>query len=197
MKSRYLTTAQLARLVDAMSYEAFLPLAVSLETGMRVGDVLKLRPEDVHAECVTYVAQKTGKAGVAPITRSTRLALLENSRGTDWCFPSPRCKGEHLTRQAVWKRCKRACEKAGIDPDGVSPHSCRKNFAVDVYHARGAKAAQQALQHSNPYVTESYILSDWLSGSAQYAPLLRRDIDKIARYCLDFVKLALDKSDGP
>ena len=195
MEAKYLTTTQLTRIINSMTYDAFLPLAVSLETGLRIGDVLKLQPSDVHLDCITYTAQKTGKRGCAPITDTTRRALLENARGTSWCFPSPSRDGNHLTRQAVWKRVKKACIRAGIDPDGISPHSCRKNFAVDVYRRLGAKEAQKALQHSSATVTERYILSDWKSGSQKYAPLLRKDIDMIAKIVFDYVMMAIDNKE--
>lgn len=78
--------------------------------------------------------------------------------------------------------------------EGVSPHSFRKCFAVDVYHRDGIKAVQEALQHARMDVTEIYALSDWMTGEEADKPLLRQDIVLIARavaHMLRLDKLAL------
>lgn len=178
MRSRYLEEKELADLEEAAGSE-WLPLAVALCTGLRVGDVLKIRPEDLTPEGVRYVAEKTGKEGFAQLPPSLLRQLRENA-GEGWCFPSPRAAGKHLTRQAAWQRIKRAAARVGIDPAGVSPHALRKCFAVERLRAEGLGAVQRALQHDRPGTTELYALSDWLTGANADKPLLRRDIPILA-----------------
>lgn len=151
-----------------MTYDNALALEVSLSTGMRIGDVLKLRPSDVQSDGLHFVAEKTGKAGVAPISRRLAEKLLKNGNRW-WCFPHrdlPRSK--HRTRQAVWKDVKRAAalvKAAGVLGDqNVAPHSGRKTFAVVDKAEHGADHVQAALQHSSRSTTEIYSESDKLVG---------------------------------
>lgn len=41
-----------------MEYENALALRLSLETGLRIGDCLALRPEDIDGCVISYTAQK-------------------------------------------------------------------------------------------------------------------------------------------
>ena len=191
MKSKYIDENELAILQEIATSREFLPLAVSLETGLRIGDVLKLKHEDIQYSCINFVAQKTGKAGKARISRALARDLIRPN-GSEWCFPG-RDKKYPLTRQAVWARVKRICARAGIDPDGISPHSMRKVFAVELYKEEGAEAARRALQHSDLRTTELYVLSDWLTGKNADEPLLRKDIEKIVQEIFSILKMNIDK----
>lgn len=151
-----------------MTYDNALALEVSLSTGLRIGDVLKLRPSDVQSDGLHFVAEKTGKSGIAPISRRLADKLIKNGNRW-WCFPhrdSPRLK--HRTRQAVWKDVKNAAalvRSAGLIADqNVAPHSGRKTFAVVDKAVHGADHVQAALQHSNRSTTEIYSESDKLVG---------------------------------
>ena len=111
MKTRYLTPDEVRRLAAASSAEEWLPLRVAVETGLRIGDVLKIRAGDFVRGGVRYRAQKTGKQGRAALSDELVLALYRSSRGTRWCFPSPRDSRRHLTRQACWARMKQAARR--------------------------------------------------------------------------------------
>ena len=64
MRSDYVKSESFRLLINSMQYENGLALRVSLETGLRIGDVLKARPADLKGNKLYFVAQKTGKAGV-------------------------------------------------------------------------------------------------------------------------------------
>lgn len=182
MKSRYLTEEEIKSLRLALEEAAFLPLVVSLETGLRVGDVVALKVSDVKPDGIHYKAQKTGKRGVATISGKTRKRL--NKKGK-WLFPSPYKVGQHLTRQAVWARIKSAAKSCGLDLEGVSPHSMRKVFAVELYRKKGFKAVQEALQHSYASTSEIYAFADWNTGKNADLPLTRRDIQLVVKMVLE------------
>lgn len=176
----------------------WLPFELADKTGLRIGDVLKARVEDLDGARLRYVAQKTGKAGVAILTPTLAKHLQEaaqNARG-GWLFPSPYGNGEkHLTRQAAWARLKVAAKRAGVALDGISPHSMRKVYAVNLYKKKGLTAVQKALQHSTRDQTERYALSDWFSSANADEPLRRRDLDLIVRKVIEILK-AHEKKDG-
>ena len=184
MKSRYIEENEIKKLREVANESAFLPLLLSLETGLRVGDVVALRVSAVKPDGIHFTAQKTKKRGIAPISAKLRERL--NKRGK-WLFPSPYKKGAHITRQAVWHRIKTAGKKAGVDLDGLSPHTMRKVFAVELYREKGFKAVQKALQHSDSATTEIYSFADWNTGENADLPLKRRDLQLIVKMVLEAI----------
>lgn len=183
MKSKYIETRELEKLRAMLADEAWLPLWVSLETGLRIGDVVKLRKQNLQADGLHYKAQKTGKNGVAKVSAELRKELARK-RGK-WLFPSPYKAGKHITRQCAWARIKAACKRAGVEPDGVSPHSLRKVFAVELYREKGFKAVQEALQHNNSATTEIYSFADWSTGDNAELPLKRKDMELLVKMVIE------------
>ena len=183
MKSKFIDSPELRALRAHLDEEAWLPLWVSLETGLRVGDVVKLKGSNVREDGIHYRAQKTGKNGIAKISAELRQALPKAK--TKWLFPSPYKRGAHITRQCVWARIKKAAERAELSKEGVSPHSMRKVFAVELYREKGFQAVQEALQHANNATTEIYSFADWETGKGGEDPLLKRDLPLIIRMCLE------------
>ena len=192
MRARYLSQAEIDKLASVMRGGEWLPLRIACATGLRVGDVVKIRTSDFGNGGVFYVAEKTGKAGFAPCPEYLIKQMKKNARG-GWCFPST-SKGKHLTRQAVWARVKKACKLAGVSPDGVSPHSFRKFFAVDLLSKTDLHTVQNALQHSNVFVTEQYAFSDWSTGENASLPVTRCDIPMIIGQILPLLEKLLDKA---
>ena len=192
MRARYLTQAEIDKLAQFMTPEAWLPLRVAFATGLRVGDVVALMGWNLREDGVVYVAQKTGKAGFAPCPRGFLEAMRRQMRG-GFCFPAKRKRG-HITRQAVWSRVKRACTLAGIDSAGISPHSFRKSFAVELLRKSDLRTVQEALQHSSAYVTEQYAFSDWSTGENAFLSVRRCDIPMIIGQILPYIERAVDKA---
>lgn len=192
MKSKFISGYELTRIQFAMHPHLWVPFALALETGLRIGDIAKIKKSDIFEEndCffVHFVANKTKKEGKAQISEPLAKALL-NAPSDIWCFPSPKNKGEHITRQALHTRLKSACKRAKLSADGISPHSMRKNFAVELYHKEGIKSVVKALQHESLTTAEIYALADWLTGDNAKKPLLREDIVRI----IEAVISALDK----
>ena len=144
---------------------------VCVATGLRVGDVVQLRTDQLKPQ-FWIVEQKTGKKRRVNLT----AALLDELRaqaGKVWVFQG--CKGpdHHRTRQAVWRDVKRAA-KAFRLPQNVSVHSLRKVWAVDKLHrARGNLAVvQRGLNHSDQATTMIYAMAYQLY-QAKYGKLHR------------------------
>ena len=183
MKSQYIEPKELEKLRSVSAEEAWLPLWVSLETGLRIGDVVKLRKANLKPDGLHYKAQKTGKNGVARISADLRRELAAK-RGK-WLFPSPYKAGKHITRQCAWARIKAACERAGVEPKGVSPHSLRKVFAVELYREKGFRAVKEALQHNSAATTEIYSFADWSTGENSELPLQRKDLALVVKMVIE------------
>lgn len=188
MKTIYITTEQVEKIAAHLSPWEWLTLWVSCETGLRVGDVVALRWQQITPSGIFFKAQKTGKWGLASISERLFRELKLSRRATAWVFPSPKDPRKHLTRQAIWYRVKRACERSGIDPDGIAPHSFRKYFAVETFKREGLKATQAALQHDRTITTEDYAMSDFITGANANLPLLRRDLTLIVKLVAAAIK---------
>lgn len=194
MRSKYVNEKELLGMRRALSDDEWLPFAVALDTGLRIGDVAKIRWRDVQGSRVSYTAQKTGKQGVAYLAETTALEIWKRRRlaVSPWLFPSPSNPARHITRQALWKRLKTASKRSGMDSRGISPHSLRKAYGVREYRAHGLSAAQAGLQHTDIGTTEIYVLSDWLTGENADEPLRRSDMARIIRYIAEWLGIPLD-----
>ncbi len=179
MRTEYISPEVVEKIRANMPPNQWLALWVSCETGLRVGDVVALRRDNIKGRTLRYRAQKTGKSGKCKLSKQLAAALTASS-SQGWVFPSPKNSGKHLTRQAVWHRVKRACQLAGIDSRGIAPHSFRKYFAVELFAEVGLDAVQKALQHDSVRTTEIYALSDFTDSANADKPLLRRDIRIVA-----------------
>ena len=181
MKSRYIENFELSELKKMLG-DAWLPFEVAYETGLRIGDVLKIKVEDIDQKKgeLHYVSQKRSKCGSCKLSKTLIEWLVSNSHGEAFCFPSALSESGHLTRQAAWKRIKKAAQRCGIDADGISPHALRKVFAVNLCREEGIEAVRQALQHERIDTTQIYALSDFSTGANAKLPLLRGDIQLIA-----------------
>jgi integrase/recombinase XerD len=194
MRSKYIKVSDVDRLRKAVGSEEWLPLEVSLETGLRIGDVVALKciqiARDDDGYYIRYIAAKTHKEGVARVSDSLGRRLEAISGRGKYMFPPAKrySKTPHLTRQACWYRMKAAARRLGIDEAGVSPHSLRKNFAVALRHERGLQAVREALQHSSDAVTRIYAYADTVLKAESDEPILWRDLELIVDYILERIK---------
>lgn len=189
MRTRFLSQTEVDRLRKAMRPHCWALCWLMSETGLRISDALALKWEDFNEKDKTfdYTAKKTGKRGVAKISLELLRELKSLSR-SGFVFKSPVRAGRPLTRQAAWKRIKRACEDSGLNPRGVANHSFRKNFAVDTFRREGIGAVKKALQHDSIEVTEVYALSDFLAEKNEHIPLFRKDIPIILHLLQDLMR---------
>ncbi len=168
-----------------MSYENALALRTSLETGMRIGDVLALEVSDLKGRTITYTAQKTSKKGKAVV--SVDLAnRLRKIAGKRFLFEG-RSGDKPRTRQAVWKDVKRATR--GVFDENVAPHSARKTFAVEDFRTHGFAHTQKALQHDSSGTTMLYAFADMFTNKKS-AP---QDVDALAHKIAYFVVKELER----
>ncbi len=159
--SKYIPEDKIIKIEENMPHLTAGVWRLCWETGVRVSDAVKAKYSDFddHNK-FHYTAQKTGKRGVATVSSYFIDTYIGKSRPRKYVFRSPRRPGKHITRQAVFNHVKQACERAGIDSAGISPHSARKHFAVELFHDKGLGATMSALQHREVGTTLLYALSD-------------------------------------
>lgn len=179
MRTDYIKRELYDKIYLKMSYENALALRTSLETGLRIGDVLALKVENLKGRTVTYTAQKTNKQGRAVLS-SDLAKRLKGISGKQFIFEG-RNGLKPRTRQAVWKDVKQATKGFA---ENVAPHSARKTFAVDDFQAHGLPHTQKALQHDRTDTTMLYAFADMLTQKKKNVPL---DIVELAQTVAHFV----------
>ena len=144
-------------MLDLLTYENRLVCRTLLHTGLRIGDVLQLRPQQLKPN-FWITEQKTGKRRQVGLPEPL-LTDLRESADSEWVFPGDK-PGKHRTRQAVWKDVKRAAAAARLTQN-VAPHSCRKVYAVQLLEKYGdIERVRRALNHGGYAVTMIYAMAD-------------------------------------
>ena len=166
-KTKALTTEQYTEIIKTMKEgsSAFRPneriataLVLEGNLGLRISDILKLRPCDIVRDGDRYrleiTEQKTSKRRVFTVPLVIEQYIenycLRNGIGrNDLIFP--------ITERAVQKQLYLVCDYLGYQ--GISTHSFRKWYATEIYKANGYDIAlvQRLLQHSSAAVTQRYI----------------------------------------
>lgn len=165
MTTEYLLDREVECVLAALTPSNRLVMRVCLHTGLRLGDVLSLKPEQLKPR-FWITEKKTGKLRMVGLPGELLNDLVRGA-GSVWVFPKRTNPNEHRTRQAVWHDVKRAAKAFRI-PQNVAPHSFRKVYAVDLMHKYGDIAkVRRVLNHSSDAVCMIYALAD-ISLRAKY-----------------------------
>ena len=170
---RYLSVEEVDRLIAApdvstprgLRDRALIELLYA--TGMRVSELLALRPADVNLDASDLTCTGKGsKERIVPFgdtagewvnryVREARSKLL-GRRTSPRLFVNARGGGPGLTRMGFWKILKAYALQAGVTST-LSPHTLRHSFATHLLE-RGAdlRAIQMMLGHADVSTTQIY-----------------------------------------
>lgn len=192
MRTDYLNPQLYNRLYSCMTYENVLALRVSLETGLRIDDVLSLRTSQIVRRTICGVAEKTDKPYKKTISAdlAKRLAALTPNAG-GYIFTHRLDPMKHRTRQAVWLNMKKAAAQMGVKLN-AAPHSARKTYAVEMFKDKGLERTQKELQHDRISTTMLYAFSDMLCDTERNTQDVA-DMDTFAEIIAEKVAKKLEK----
>lgn len=143
------------RVLDALMPENRLIMRVILHTGLRISDVLNLKPEQLAPQ-FWITEQKTGKRRRVNLP-GPLLDDLRKNAGKVYVFEHRTDPNKHKTRQAVWHDVKRAAAAFRL-PQNVGTHSARKVYAVDLLKKYGdIDRVRRALNHAKRYPSTTLI----------------------------------------
>jgi integrase/recombinase XerD len=142
-------------------------IEVLYATGLRVSELVQLRPQDLHLDAGYLTTTGKGrKQRIVPIgdeagrwvrqyVRDARPVLL-GKRRSPRLFVNAKGGGSGLTRVGFWKILKGYAGRAGITHT-LSPHMLRHSFATHLLE-RGAdlRAIQMMLGHADLSTTQIY-----------------------------------------
>ena len=135
-------------------------LILTYSAGLRVGEVVRLRCEDIDEERM-MIHVRQGKRRKDRYTKLSDVALetlniyLETVRPKTWLFPGGK-PGRHLHERSVQKVFERACRKAKIRKT-VTVHTLRHSFATHLLEqGTDLRYIQKFLGHASTKTTEIY-----------------------------------------
>ena len=130
-------------------------MGLLLDTGLRVGEVADLTPQDV-GESSLRVTGKVGDRQV-PVSPSVRQAILANAKG-DLCWVSRRRPGRPLGRSGIQQAVRKIMRRAGLRGAKLGPHTLRHTFATEYCSLGGNLGALQAIMgHERLTTTMRYV----------------------------------------
>lgn len=164
MRAEWVPARVMKSLLAAMMPENALALEVSMATGLRIGDVLRITTEQARKQRFTIAEEKTGKHRRVYIPRKLSERMFENA-GRFFVFEGRLDPKKHRTRAAVYKDLRRVARLYRLDGKKiaahVSPHSARKIWAVEA--AGQGRNVQKVMNHQDAAVTMLYTMADVLT----------------------------------
>ncbi|MEK4886416.1 site-specific integrase [Bacillus sp. FSL W8-0223] len=131
---------------------------IGINTGLRIGDLLKLKVSDVRRKKKIVIQEgKTKKPRMINLTNIyDEVQEYVKTVDSEWLFPSR--KGDKpITPTQAYRQLNKAAEMVDIT-EGIGTHTMRKTFGYWFYKQTKDVAKLQAiLNHSHPSITLRYI----------------------------------------
>ena len=148
---------------------------ISFETGLRIGDILKLQIYDVQHNPMTVYETKSKRSRLIGISDELHEHLkrkykyrpsLWGGNGSNLLFLSRYGVKKAINRSTYYRRLRKASTVLKIN---FSAHSGRKLFAMNVFERTGSvPAVQEALHHKYITTTATYLDIDLEKLLAEY-----------------------------
>lgn len=155
-RARYITDAEFVRIRECAAPVVRAAMDIAYLTGLRIGDVLSLRRDQITPDGLSIVQQKTGARQTFELTPALSAALAAakatNGRVSGLTI-FLNTRGRPLAYQAFYKHWQEAVTTAGI-PD-VHIHDIRAKAATDA--KSHGQDYQALLGHTSQAMSERYV----------------------------------------
>lgn len=157
------TAEEIRNMREALSqtnaaYRNLLLFNIGVNTGLRIGDIVKLRIEDVKGRSSLLIREgKTGKARTVYLTAimADIADYLTDKDATGWLFPS-RKGDKHITTTQAYRILATAGDRCGYDY--VGSHTLRKTFGRHYYdRTKDVATLMEIFNHDSQQTTKRYI----------------------------------------
>lgn len=151
---------EIKSILKKKSYRNYMIFVLGINTGLRIGDLLSLKVEDVNNKShIIIKEQKTSKNKQFLINENLRRELNEYIEGMaehEYLFQSRVGKNKALSRFQAYRILSAAGKKAGLER--IACHSTRKTFGYHHYKRyKDVALLQKLFNHSSPSITLDYI----------------------------------------
>jgi len=137
-------------------YRDYILFVLGINTGLRVGDMLRLKVDDVKGTHICIKEAKTGKQKRFFINPRLAQELARYTSGmSGYLFPS-RGSDKPITRIQAYRILNHAADYCGLSEIGT--HTMRKTFGYWHYKQhKDVAMLQEIFNHSSPSITLRYI----------------------------------------
>lgn len=140
-----------------VSEETACMLETICSTGIRVGELRYITVQAVQQGVATIRNKGKYRTVLLPEKLQVQLRRYCQLQGLTQGPIFINKRGEPISRYTVWRRIKRLCANAQVEPEKVFPHNLRHLFAVCFYHAQhDLEHLADILGHSNINTTRIY-----------------------------------------
>jgi len=140
------------------SQRDYILFLIGINTGLRVGDLLKIKVKDMKRKkkLVIQEGKTKKKREINLINIYDEIQAYVNDIDSEWLFPSR--KGDKaITPTQAYRQLNKAAERVDI-VEGIGTHSMRKTFGYWHYKQfKDVAELQTILNHSHPKITLTYI----------------------------------------
>lgn len=157
MRSKALDDSPAARLCAAARARGDLQglaVAIGLYAGLRRAEIASLRWENVSAGWIRFIGKGNVEREV-PIHPVLASLLAAARRDSEWVFPSPQARRDHVHPTTLWGWVRALAREAGVGdvPTHVLRHTCLTNALEGT---RDLRAVQELAGHASPETTAGY-----------------------------------------
>lgn len=163
-KPRPLRAEQIDAMLDTGAYSRTRDIiTIAALTGLRLGEVVQLRGEDIDVDGMTIRAVRKGDLhwrGPLPVAL---LPIVAKYPTRGWWFPSPyKSKlfphgGGHILMSSASDAVSKAIRRAGITDPNITGHSLRHYLATTMLHeGTPIRVVQEILGHASLATTQLY-----------------------------------------
>jgi len=128
---------------------------LALLTGQRIGDLIKLRWQDVGKEGIYFQQDKTGERLLVGWSTALRKAIKACESGDKIGFVLRTQSGNGFRYSGIRSSWNRACVRAGIEDMNI--HDLRGRAGMDSRDLYGIEEAKTLLGHTSLKMTEMYV----------------------------------------
>ena len=141
-------------------------IALFFDTGMRLTEVMTLRPEQIREDSI-IVHGKGNKERLVPVSAYLAKALMQYQMVREAYFEARLPErylfvsknGRKLTQEAITKVLKKAATDVGVNCNvRVSPHTCRHTFAhLQLKNGLDLYSLSRLMGHESVAITQRYL----------------------------------------
>jgi site-specific recombinase XerD len=175
--------AKILGVAGNIKHRAILMLVYS--AGLRVGEVVRLKPEDIDSNrMLIHIRGSKGRKDRYTMLSKRALETLNRYwkvyKPTKWLFEGARA-GRYISIRTVQKIFEHACEKAGMKKD-ITVYTLRHSFATHLLETgTDLRYIQELLGHAHSKTTEIYTHVSTRNISRIRSPLDNLDLKKGGR----------------
>lgn len=151
---------EIKSILKKKSYRNYIIFVLGINTGLRIGDLLSLKVEDIKNKShIIIKEQKTSKNKQFLINENLRRELdkyIEGMSEHEYLFQSRVGQNKALSRFQAYRILSAAGREAGLER--IACHSTRKTFGYHHYKRyKDVALLQKLFNHSSPSITLDYI----------------------------------------